>query len=277
MRQYINEDNISTENSAAEATVEGVSVEENGLDTIGEDSLEMESLGFKETLAYKFDKQKQLFAEMNGKQKIKYIFQYYKWHIIIAVILVVSIWEIGKGAYQSTFPNLLDLAFINHDGKATMYDYTVDAYREYYNLDTKNHINVYCNLYKTLDDEDVMTTTSPMNEAMAYSTLLSTLDVMIGDEKALEIYISNTDTVAVDSVLPEDLYKKVEDKAVIKADPYKNKCEGEPYVVALDVSDTEFIKNCDLSYDKAYLLIPCSVPANDEAVVRFVNFIFDLQ
>lgn len=277
MRQYIDEDNISLEDSGAEATADGVSVEENGSETAGEDALEMAGLGFKESLAYQLDKKKQLFAEMNGKEKIKYIFQYYKWHIIIAVILVASIWEIGKGVYRSTFPNLLDLAFVNHDGKATMYDYTVDAYREYYNLDTKNHINVYCNIYKTLEDEEVMTTTSPMNEAMAYSTLLSTIDVMICDEKALEIYVSNTDTAAVDSVLPEDIYNKVEDKAVIEADPYKVKFEGEPYVVALDVSDTEFIKNCDLSYDKAYLLIPSAVPANDESVVRFVNFVFDLQ
>lgn len=229
---------------------------------------------------------KALLAEMTTKQKVEYILQYYIWHIIGFVALVIGLIVIVKTVYTSTMPTVLSIGFVNNNSTASLQDYVKDSYREYYDLDTKNHINVHLDLDKSNDGETALADDasleeelayqmqSPAEQAMAYATTVTVLDAMICDEEALELYMSAEETTAIDSVLPDELYKKVEDKIVIGADPNKVKFGGEPYSVAIDVSDTEFIKNCNLSYDKAYLVIPATRKMNDENTVNFVKFIF---
>lgn len=235
------------------------------------------------------NQQKQFFAEMDKKQKIEYIFTYYKWHMIGVIVLVFAVIAIGKTVYHASLPTVLNLAFINNNGDGVNQEYVVDAYREYYDLGTRNHINLYCDFNKnangdvaidenaSLEEEMAYYAQSPADEAMAYAITATVLDAMICDEEAMELYVSAEETTAIDNVLPEDIYKQIEDKVVIKSDPNKVKFDGEPYSVAIDVSDTEFIKNCNLSYDKAYLVIPSTRKMNDENTVNFINFIFDLQ
>lgn len=229
---------------------------------------------------------KQFLSEMTTKQKLAYIFQYYTWHMIGIVVAVVVLIVIGKTIYHASQPTVLNLAFINNNGEVAMQDYVRESYREYYGLDDKNHINIYCNFNKSsngenmyeegasLDDEMSLYMQSPADESMSYTMTVTVLDAMICDEKAVELYASAEETAAIENVIPEELYKKIEDRVVIKSDPNKSKLDGEPYGVAIDVSDTEFIKNCNLTYDKAYLVVPSTRTMNEENVVNFINFIF---
>ena len=232
------------------------------------------------------NKSKELLAEMTTKQKVEHFFRYYTWHIIGFIALVIGLIVIGKTIYSSSMPTVLSIGFVNNSSTASLQDYVKDSYRKYYDLDTKNHINVHLDLNKSnngespladdasLEDEMAYHMQSPAEQAMAYATTVTVLDAIICDKEALELYMSAKETTAIDSVLPEDIYKRIEDKVVIGSDPNKVKFGGEPYSVAIDVSDTEFIKKCNLSYDKAYLVIPSTRKMNDENTVNFVKFIF---
>lgn len=254
-----------------------------------EQELAKEEANEQEEHKQEVNERKQYFAEMTTKQKLAYIFQYYTWHMIGIVVAVVVLIVIGKTVYHASQPTVLNLAFINNNGEVAMQDYVRESYREYYGLNDKNHINIYCNFNKSsngetmyeegasLDDESSLYMQSPADEAMGYAMTVTVLDAMICDEKALELYASAEETAAIENVIPEELYKKIEDKVVIKSDPNKVKLGGEPYGVAIDVSDTEFIKNCNLTYEKAYLVIPSTRKMNEENVVNFINFMFELS
>ena len=49
-----------------------------------------------------------------------------------------------------------------------------------------------------------------------------------------------------------------------------------PYAAAIDISQTDFVKQCQLSYDDVYLMIPNNRYMENDATLRLIRMIFDL-
>ncbi|MBO5089164.1 MAG: hypothetical protein J6C01_10845 [Lachnospiraceae bacterium] len=270
-----NETKVSKKTATTTSDTDAMDCEE---DEYKEDSLEMATMTFRERMNYKKELQRKRIAKMDSKEKRSYILNYYKWHIIIGLFAVVCLAYAGRVIYRMTWPTLLELAIVNNYNETDPTKYITDSYREYYELDDKNFIEIYGSLNDITATEDTTEVGLTMSnyQTIGYYNMYDMLDVIICDEAALHLFVSTDDTTAIDLSMDTDLYKQIEDYVITMSDPKGIKNEGKPYNVALDISDTEFVKECDLSYSKVYLLIPSTKYTDNENTINFIKFVFGL-
>lgn len=246
-------------------------------DVYKEDALEMATMTFKEKMAYRKELLQQRMAEMNSNEKFVYIIDYYKWHIIIGIFAIVCLAYTGKILYRATWPTLLELAIVNNTSTSNYNEYISEAYREYYDLDEKNFIEIYDDLsVSSAEDTTEVGLTMSNYQTIGYYNMYDMLDVIICDEEALKLFVSTDDTTAIDLSMDAELYSQIKDNVITMSDPKGIKNEGNPYTVALDISDTEFAKQCNLSYRKVYLLIPSTKYTDNENTINFIKFVFGI-
>lgn len=278
MREY-----SDSENTKATKTITDVSTETNETTpeiqeySYKENALEMSTMTRKEKRNYKKELHKQRMTEMTFSEKFKYIIRYYKWHIILTLFTIICLGYVGRVVYHATWPTLLELAVVNNQNTTNYKEYLQESYREYYELDDKNYIELYEDLIisRTEDTTEVGLTMSNY-QTVAYYNMYDMLDVIICDKEALNLFVSTDDTTAIDLSMDEELYKQLENYVITMSDPKGIKNDGKPYTVALDISDTEFVKRCNLSYSEAYLLIPSTKYTDNENTINFIKFIYGL-
>lgn len=242
-----------------------------------ENSLELQELSFKEKLAYKKELHKKRLATMQGKEKRKYIISYYKWYFIAFILCIcLSGWLI-KTIYHSTFPQELNVAIANDINNDIPYDYIPEAFRDYYNLDNKNIIEIFGNLsICDLENADALEKNTSSNSQLDMYITSGVLDAVIADETALNYCTSNGGAAILDTCLEPELYEQIKDYIVTITDEDGYTNNGEPYAAAIDISGTDFVKNCNISYEKVYLFLPITCTENSERASRFIRLIFQL-
>ncbi len=243
-----------------------------------ENALEMSSMSAKERRAYKKELRNKRLKSMETGEKWKYIILYYKWYFVGAVVAVFLCCWIGKTIYTTTLPTELMVAVTNDGTNAVCEQYIPDAFRDYYGLDVKNIIQVFDNLtIENADDVVIQESTLTDYEKIIVYISSDRLDAIIGNGKTLDYYKSTGDIAILDQCMDEDLYRQVEDYTVEVTDETGYMNDGKPFIAALDISDTEFARNCQFSYDDVYLLIPNNRYINNESTLRFIRMIFDIK
>lgn len=242
-----------------------------------EDALALAGLSFKEKISYKRQLFKKRISTMKTKDKILYTIRYYKWYFVSLAVIVICLCWVGRAIYRSTFPTLLNVAVLNEAFNDTVQDYIPEAFREYYQLDNKNYIKVYTDLFvSSTEDTTEVGTTMTDYQKLGFYNMSDMLDAIIGDEEALTLYASSDDTTAIDLSMDADLYSKIEDRVITMSDPSGVKNNGKPYTAAIDISGTDFVKNCNISYDKVYLMIPSTKYTDNQGTIDLIKLIFGL-
>ncbi len=253
------------------------STNETSDDVYKENALEMATMSFKEKMAYKKNLRKKRMADMDPKEKRSYIINYYKWHFIIGLFAIICLAYTGRVIYRATWPTLLELAIVNNSDTSKYSEYIPAAYRDYYHLDDKNYIEIYGDLsVSSTEDTTEVGLTMSNYQTIGYYNMYDMLDVIICDKEALKLFVSTDDTTAIDLSMDAELYQQIEDKVITMSDPKGIKNDGKPYTVALDISDTDFVQNCNLSYSEVYLLIPSTKYTDNENTINFIKFVFGL-
>lgn len=246
-------------------------------DEYKEDALEFATMTIPEKIKYKKELQKKRLSKMDTKEKRSYIIGYYKWHFIIGLFALVCLGYIGHLVYRATWPTYVELAIVNNKDETKLNEYIPTAYREYYHLDEKNYIEIYNDLSVSANEDTTeVGLTMSSYQTLGYYTMYDMLDVIICDKEALKLFVSTDDTTAIDISMDQELYNQIEDYVITMSDPKGIKNEGKPYAVALDITETEFAKNCHLSYYDVYLLIPSTKYENNENTINFIKFVFGL-
>ena len=246
-------------------------------DLYKENALDLAVMTKKEKRKLKKETFKKRLETMSMPQRILYTIRYYKWYGLGLLLLLFLLRFAIVTAYNATLPTELYLALLNDNYNNTATDYIQKEYREYNQLGNKNFIKIYNDL--TFESSDKLEEVGMMMNAyqqVGYYNMYDMLDVIIGDEEALKVYVWSDDTTAIDLSMDAELYNQIKDHVVTMSDESKRKNDGKPYDVALDISDTEFAKNCNLSYEKVYLFIPSTKYTNNEATIRFIKMVFGL-
>ena len=223
MKQYIHTD--ETQQSSSETNTEN---------TFKEDSLELATMTFKEKQRYKKERRNKRMATMTRKERILYIIQYYKWHFIIGLFAIICLAYTGKIIYRASQPTLLYLAIINNTDNTTINEYLPEAYRKYYNLDDKNHIEIRSDLYVSSTEDTTQVGTEMTDyQTIGYYNMYGKLDVIICDKEALQLYASSDDTTAIDLSMDTELYNQIKDNVITMSDPEGIKNDGRIICIVL--------------------------------------------
>lgn len=242
-----------------------------------EDALALAGLSFKEKCARKRQQFKKRIATMDTKEKITYTIGCYKWYLLGVLFLLICIGWGVRTAYRTTLPTVLSVAILNDPYNETVSDYIPDAFREYYQLDNKNFFNIYTSLFvSSTEDTTEVGTIMTDYQKIGYYNMYDMLDAIIGDEEALTLYATSDDTTAIDLSMDDELYEQIKDHVITMSDPTGIKNDGKPYAAAIDISDTEFVKECNISYDKVYLMIPSTKYTDNQGTIDLIKLIFSL-
>lgn len=211
--------------------------------------------------------------EMPLRDKLWYIWEYYKFPIIGVVIAVFMVVSIGGAIYNNRFDTALSCVVLNsrYDSEnLTVDQYFDEGFREYIGLDADSKIEVDYSMNPTFD-ESAMSQYSYAELAKLTAMISSKeLDIMIGKSDVIDHYGSMDGFLNLEEVLPVDLYEEVKDYLY----PVTNTETGETALCGLRIGGTSFSEKTGLILDDPVLTIMSNSTRTDTAV-QLIRYIFE--
>lgn len=210
--------------------------------------------------------------EMPLKDKIWYIWEYYKFPIVGVIIGLFLVSSIGSAMYNNRFDAALSCVILNsrYDSEALTVDQYFDqGFREYIGLDPNLKIDVDYSMNPTFDE-------SAMNE-YSYAELAKLtamisskeLDIMIGSPDVIDHYGEMGGFFNLEELLPADLYEQLRDLLYTTT----NAETGEETVCGIRIGESDFDKKTGLVLEDPVLTILNNSTHTDTAV-QLIRYIF---
>lgn len=255
-----------------------------------EDRLEQSLMSGKERRAKKKKIMKERLAEMSGKDKVKYIIYYYKWHFIITIASILVLGSLAFAIYKNTRPVSISAVVINPESPL---DISEKPFKEF--AKSKNLVKGYrliadtfynLNLEYSLSNDSATTN----NNSFAMLVQDNYYDVMITDRAGLEYSNYLCILFFMDDIFDQEFLDRYKDRIYYSSD------FGDPEnarkavnarstdvlaaigdrskPLAIDISDTEFAKKLNLGYEDVYLCFPGNSKRNLKKATQLLEYIF---
>ncbi len=146
---------------------------------------------------------------MTFKQKIEYIWHYYKLHIIGVVVLVIFIMSAAATIKQNSKPVYLQAVFINADTAYSKIEPTIaEDFARKYNIDTNVYnVIVDCNVRLNADMRDMENLGGQIRIDAEYQD--GDLDIVCGPENILVSTASIGSYAKLEEVLPKGMLDRL--------------------------------------------------------------------
>lgn len=213
------------------------------------------------------------FKELSFSQKVSYIWEYYKYFMLAAVILIVVIISFVHAFQRNNYTT--ECSIIVVDGKMSGYDTHTDAittgFSSYLGIDGKKH-RVVCDYNYSLIQKD-FDQEAYVSQTKIY-TLASTgsIDGYIASRDYITYFSTDTEVFLTDlrEILTAEELDKLSDKII-----YYTKKDGTSIPIAVDLSGTKIKTETNLTMeDPCYgVVVTAPNPANATAFIRYA---FDL-
>lgn len=205
---------------------------------------------------------------MSSKDKIWYIWAYYKWFFIAAAIAIFMLGSLGKAAYMSTFKTVLHVAVVNNrTSEETAMTTVTEDFHSWLGLGKKDRI-ITEPLFISYNDASTEYSIANMAKVSAMASAQE-LDVMIGDAETIDHYATAGAFQNLEMALTPDILARVEDRLYYAEDE-----TGAPYACAVDLSDTEFAEKCQLMQEPPLVGVIVNSERNEYAM-KLIEYIFE--
>ncbi len=275
-----NTDTDTDTNTNTIKTVAGVDVTSESTDNIStEDNLELKRMSFKQRLQVKVERFKENTQDMSTWGKIKYFIYYYKWHVILTALAIFLVIAVPTTIIKNNRPVSISYAVVNSPAPEQIKEKLFNEYAQHYNL-VKGY-QIRNNLYVTLSQkgyEESLTQSEGNSSYSQFPTLCYNdyYDIILTDRQGLEYCTSTSLVQPLEDKLYDDILTELKEKypsTIVTSPNY----DGKQVEFALDVSDTQFIKDLNVGYEKVYVCFPGSSEENFVNVRRFLKYIFNLD
>ena len=251
------------------------SAEESGPNEDAEDNLEH----YTKNVFQKMKNERELYKKrtkgMSGMEKLKYFLYYYKWPIVISVVIVVFIAYVISLIYDFTRPVGFSYAIVNsYDISGETNTEIISDYLKEYKLNKGYKVESLKDI--TLDRYSIesgndQTATYKYMSFSGYCTN-NYFDILFSNKAGMEICAENGQIHPVDQILTPDTIAKCSDRLVTA----KGK-DGQTVAYAIDVSDLACIKGMGLKYTDVYICFPGTSERNLTSANNFVTYILSRQ
>lgn len=204
--------------------------------------------------------------ELSGKARIEYIWDYYKWHILVAIITVTVCVSLIHHFVTYRDPILNVIMFNCTDAlntNAAAYDDFLTAY----GYDPKESpVGLTSNLQITETENGI-----PYGDAEVLSVIIAAggQDLFFGNGQTYLDYANAGALLDLSTVLSDDLLARYADQLLYVTDEEHTA----PYPCAIELTDNEWLKEHYYS-DSCYFGILCQVEHLDTAK-QFAEFLLD--
>ena len=209
---------------------------------------------------------------MTRKEKLSYFFEYYKWRVIIPIVLVAFVCYIGITIYENKKPVALGYALLNVADADTVNTYFEDDYVEYFNITGRYQFKQSIGRdidydYYLENSQFIQTSNSTDYNLLSSECELGTYDVIISNAAGIK-YCSATNIIKpLKGYFDSENYAALEDYMVDFIDQ-----NGTERPFAIDISDTEFAKNLNLGYSDVYVAFPGTTEQNITNSLKFLVY-----
>ncbi|MBR1816585.1 MAG: hypothetical protein IJ763_07785 [Lachnospiraceae bacterium] len=244
-----------------------------------ENNLEMSELSFRERHEARKAQRKAIIKDMSSKEKISYFFYYNKWKIIFSLIVIIYASAAIATIIRNTRPYALSYAIVNHNFSEVLSDEPIRDYLKYYNMDKGYQVNSSTNIHLNL--KEYLNGNAAENDSTSYDSfpLLCSenyYDIIISDKNGIDFCVESYIAQPVEDVLSSDIIEEITMKYpdIIHSVKEEN---GESTNIYIDISDTDFAKNLNLSYNKVYICFPGKSSQNVKNAEKAMKFILSLD
>lgn len=168
-------------------------------------------------LKYERDMEKKKFKEMDFKEKVQHIVEYYKYHILAGIITVIVIfsflnmWVFNPRAVPSS-SIVLSSQYVDGDGQSQL---MTEIQTDLPELMTDNREVTVMSI--PMSDNSMDPTAMAMVQKMAALVAASDIDLIIGDEKTMRTYAARGYFTEFKEVLDTETYESLKND-LIKSD-----------------------------------------------------------
>lgn len=225
-------------------------------------------MSLKEQLKEEAKNERKKLSTMSWRDKLWYIWEYYKFHIIgVAIFLTVSI-SIGTTVVKNNYETAFYCAIINARSAAEANtDYLEKGFKEYLQVDEKTQVIVDSSLQVSYENPTEMG-----YAVMAKITALvasKELDAMISDPDNIEHYAAVGGLADLEQILPADALDLVKEHLFYAVDD-----TGRKYACAISLEDTDFEEETGLSLDPPYLAFMAN-SVHTDSNIALIHYMFE--
>lgn len=227
-------------------------------------------MSLKETLKQESQKEREKLKNMSARDRVWYIWEYYKVHIFLLFVLIFIIYLIGNIFYNKTFTNQLYYVVINNTNiPGTSFEELNQEFKDYMNYGKKDTITADGSML--IKHGDIASELDYGNMAKISAIVaISDLDIMICDQVNMDHYNQLDAFQNLEQVLPDDLWQKVKNTAY-----YAKNSENQEIACAIDLNYTKFPQKTGVQIEPCYLGIVSNTQHID-TIIAWLQFVLDL-
>lgn len=207
------------------------------------------------------------FKDLSFKDKISYIWDYFKWWIIGFGAIVITLIITVPGIVENSKDVQLYALFINSNIKGQEYTTIMDDYVEAADIDMDNkRITLDTSLY--IDRETSTTAGMQNNQKLTALFASKTVDVILSDEKNFEFCCSQGAYMDLKELLPADLYEKYSENIVMAENPHT----GEMTAYGIRLADNDIlITNNAFNFNP--IISVCTTTEKKDNAIAFIKYL----
>lgn len=211
---------------------------------------------------------KKVLKTLNTRQKIRFIFDYYRGYFFCFILLSMALLYIGEVVWQSHQETVLQGFFTNDRGGYFSAKAITEDLSSYMNLKRGQQVILDDSLYVELGSSSEYITAS-QSKIVAYIAAQE-LDFLVAGPDLTEYYMGNLSLYDLEALMGPDLSKELKDAVCYQKDK-----TGTLRACGLDLSQSRFLKSADEPDGPYILMVPSTAP-HPEAVAAFIRYSFGL-
>lgn len=197
---------------------------------------------------------------MNFRDKLWYIWNYYRFHMIAAVLAIIVAVNVGTVIYHSTFHTALHCMIINSRDEEGLNSEPLEKdFASWAGLGKKEEIVSESTFLSFGDDvsEYIYASMAKISALVAAKDL----DIMICDNETLDHYSSMDGFLDLETILPEEILDAEKDRLY-----YTENGDGVRHAYAIDISGTSFADDSNIQLSPALFGIVSNSTRTDTAL-----------
>ncbi|MFT4104906.1 MAG: hypothetical protein QM657_04015 [Lacrimispora sp.] len=223
------------------------------------------------TLKDSLQEEKQKLKSMSIRDRLWYIWEYYKIPILSITAALFLIGSIGSAMYQNRFETALSCFILNsRPGSDTdrLTPYFDQDFRQYAGLSEDVKVEVDSSMNLTFDESAMSELTYASLAKVTAVISTKDLDIMIGTPETASHYGSLGGFADLKEFLPADVYEKVKDRLYMTT----NEETGETIATGILIGETDFCDRTGLIMEEPVLSVIGNSTRTDTSLklVRYV-------
>ncbi len=212
--------------------------------------------------------------DMKASEKLKYFFEYYKWHVFVVFLIIFFILYMINFIYQRTLPVAMSYAILNNNVNADINTDIFKDYASYYGMDkgykTEAVTDIILSAPEGSDDAEQQMVNN--YKYMSFATYCSEnyFDIIITDKDGMDICAEKQHIYPADQVLSQENLEKFRSMGILT----ESKGTDGTAVYGINISSVPAIQSMNLRYKTVYLCFPGVSEQNIENANKFVEYLF---